>query len=205
VYGAVRGVTGTPTSKHAFVASLGHPSEDETGLIYMRARYCDPQIGRFASEDPALHGKNWFEYCFDNPICFRDRTGKDGEGGVGGEVVVIGASEDVAASLDCALEAAIEKGFVTAETTLEGPVGMIGSGAPTAETGWTLARLADVSKVSVTEWIYMCREVAGAGGQIFKAWIGWNAQQIVAFAIGEGIVDHVTPIVGSNMQDISWW
>jgi YD repeat-containing protein len=37
VYGAVRSSTGTSTSKHKFVGSLGHMSEDETGLIYMRA------------------------------------------------------------------------------------------------------------------------------------------------------------------------
>jgi len=38
VYGQVRGSTGTSTSKHKFVGSLGHTSEDETGLVYMRAR-----------------------------------------------------------------------------------------------------------------------------------------------------------------------
>jgi hypothetical protein len=37
VYGAVRSSTGTSTSKHKFVGCLGHMSEDETGLIYMRA------------------------------------------------------------------------------------------------------------------------------------------------------------------------
>src|SRR5262249_1956093 len=48
-YGFARGVTGTPTSKHGFVGQLGHFSDDETGLIYMRARYYDPALGRFVS------------------------------------------------------------------------------------------------------------------------------------------------------------
>ena len=52
MYGAVRTSSGTATSKHKFVGSLGHPSDDETGLVYMRARYYDPVVGRFASEDP---------------------------------------------------------------------------------------------------------------------------------------------------------
>ena len=59
VYGAVRTSSGTATTKHKFVGSLGHPSDDETGLVYMRARYYDPVVGRFVSEDPAANGNNW--------------------------------------------------------------------------------------------------------------------------------------------------
>jgi len=77
VYGLVRGGTNPGgTSKHKFVGALGHPSEDETGLTYMRARYYDPVVGRFASEDPAQDGVNWFSYCGANPICRCDATGK---------------------------------------------------------------------------------------------------------------------------------
>ncbi|RYG98248.1 MAG: hypothetical protein EON58_07720, partial [Alphaproteobacteria bacterium] len=46
-------------AKQAYVGSLGHRKDDETGLVYMRARYYDPQVGRFTSEDPAMHGENW--------------------------------------------------------------------------------------------------------------------------------------------------
>ena len=76
VYGLVRGSTGTSTSRHKFVGSLGHTSEDETGLVYMRARYYDPQVGRFASEDPAFHGSNWFTYADNDPINRIDPDGK---------------------------------------------------------------------------------------------------------------------------------
>ena len=76
VYGVVRsGDTGS--SKQKFVGSLGHASEDETGLIYMRARYYDPQIGRFASEDPARDGMNWFAYCSGDPVNCVDESGHD--------------------------------------------------------------------------------------------------------------------------------
>jgi RHS repeat-associated protein len=60
VYGAVRSSAGTDTTKHKFVGSLGHLSDDATGLIYMRARYYDPVTGRFISEDPARSGSNSF-------------------------------------------------------------------------------------------------------------------------------------------------
>jgi RHS repeat-associated protein len=77
VYGAVRSSTGTSTSKHKFVGSLGHPSEDETGLIYMRARYMDPVTGRFISEDPSRHGLSWYVYARNNPARLCDPDGKE--------------------------------------------------------------------------------------------------------------------------------
>jgi RHS repeat-associated protein len=79
VYGCVRTSSGTATTKHKFVGALGHPSDDETGLIYMRARHYDPVCGRFVSEDPAGTGSNWFLYCADNPVCAVDRDGRSAE------------------------------------------------------------------------------------------------------------------------------
>jgi RHS repeat-associated protein len=79
VYGGVRGSTGPSGSKHKFVGALGHTSEDETGLVYMRARHYDPAIGRFASEDPAHDGNNWFAYGRNNPVSFVDSTGNSPE------------------------------------------------------------------------------------------------------------------------------
>jgi RHS repeat-associated protein len=78
VYGAVRGGTNpSGTSKHKFVGQLGHPSEDETGLIYMQSRYCDPTVGRFLSQDTAKNGGNWFLYCDNDPINRVDANGQD--------------------------------------------------------------------------------------------------------------------------------
>jgi len=78
VYGAKRqGGTGTATSRQGFVGSLGHVSDAETGLVYMRARYYDPNVGRFVSQDPAGHGSNWYAYCNNNPTNSIDATGCD--------------------------------------------------------------------------------------------------------------------------------
>jgi RHS repeat-associated protein len=57
------------------VGSLGHESDANTGLIYMRARYMDPVLGRFLSEDPSEDGVNWFVYCGDEPVNHTDKTG----------------------------------------------------------------------------------------------------------------------------------
>lgn len=50
--------------------------DDESGLVYMRSRYYEPESGRFISEDKAMDGKNWFVYCNNNPIAFNDISGK---------------------------------------------------------------------------------------------------------------------------------
>jgi RHS repeat-associated protein len=76
VYGSIRGSTGSSTSKHKFCGSLGHTSEGNTGLIYMRARYMDPVTGRFISEDPGKNGNNWYTYCNDNPVNLADQSGQ---------------------------------------------------------------------------------------------------------------------------------
>ncbi len=41
----------------------------------MGARYYDPLVGRFISEDPACNGINWYVYCNNNPINTTDSTG----------------------------------------------------------------------------------------------------------------------------------
>ena len=42
----------------------------------MRARYYDPAIGRFISEDPARDGLNWYGYCDANPVNLVDPEGR---------------------------------------------------------------------------------------------------------------------------------
>lgn len=65
--------TGDPSGRYG--AKYGHVQDDESGLIYMRARYYDPATGRFISEDPAKDGGNWFAYCLNNPVNFVDESG----------------------------------------------------------------------------------------------------------------------------------
>ena len=46
--------------------------QDDTGLYYFNARYYDPTLGRFISEDLAKDGVNWYIYCNNNPFRFVD-------------------------------------------------------------------------------------------------------------------------------------
>lgn len=75
VYGATRGGTASGTA-HRFVGALGHASDDETGLTYMRARYYDAATGRFVSQDPKKNGTNWFAYANGDPVDLFDPDGR---------------------------------------------------------------------------------------------------------------------------------
>ena len=67
-------------------SGFGYTGEQEdanTGLVFLRARYYDPSVGRFVSKDPwpgtvshpnTLHG---FSYVANNPILRRDPSGRD--------------------------------------------------------------------------------------------------------------------------------
>jgi RHS repeat-associated protein len=78
VWGQARSVSGNDTKSpnQWYCANLGHVSDDESGLTYMRARFYEPWTGRFVSEDPAHHGSNWFIYCGNSPVSKVDPAGK---------------------------------------------------------------------------------------------------------------------------------
>jgi len=75
-WGDVRSGSTIGDPKGRYCASIGHKSDDESGLTYMRARYYEPTNGRFANEDSAKSGQNWFCYCKDDPTNGFDRDGK---------------------------------------------------------------------------------------------------------------------------------
>jgi RHS repeat-associated protein len=55
----------------------GRDQDSETGLRYYRARYYDPQTGRFISEDPMGFeaGNNFYVYVSNDPIQWKDSLG----------------------------------------------------------------------------------------------------------------------------------
>jgi RHS repeat-associated protein len=66
--------TGSPTSAVTYTGREADP----TGLVYLRARYYDPKLGRFISPDPigfAGGDTNLYAYAFNNPVTYTDPTG----------------------------------------------------------------------------------------------------------------------------------
>ncbi|MEW5885039.1 MAG: RHS repeat-associated core domain-containing protein, partial [Armatimonadota bacterium] len=76
VWGGVRSgaTSGFPNTR--YVANLGHKQDDESDLIYMRARYYEPRTGRFISEDPVGEGWNFYAYVRNNPLAYADPRGE---------------------------------------------------------------------------------------------------------------------------------
>ncbi|NIX78446.1 RHS repeat-associated core domain-containing protein, partial [Microvirga terricola] len=76
-YGAPLITTGPDKEAKAFI---GERLDDDTGLIYLNARYYDPALGRFISPDtldptkPGV-GTNRYAYSFNDPVNLSDRSG----------------------------------------------------------------------------------------------------------------------------------
>ncbi|MGH9318471.1 MAG: RHS repeat domain-containing protein, partial [Vicinamibacteria bacterium] len=89
-FGDQFGVTGSHVERKGWIGER----EEETELVYLNARYYDPEIGRFVSPDPiVVKGQllNRYTYSANNPINFLDPTGLlncagtlDVQGGCGG-------------------------------------------------------------------------------------------------------------------------
>ncbi|WP_445945295.1 RHS repeat domain-containing protein [Shewanella sp.] len=69
------------------IGYTGHLQDKDLGLTYMQARYYDPQIGRFYSNDPVgalghigrgnpVHGFNRYTYANNNPYKYTDPDGE---------------------------------------------------------------------------------------------------------------------------------
>lgn len=79
-FGALRASTGELTES-GWVGTLG-VERDPTGLVFMRNRYYDPELGRFIQMDPIglMAGDvNLYRYCGNDPILRQDVDGYQGE------------------------------------------------------------------------------------------------------------------------------
>ena len=101
----------TPTNPLGY---CGEYRDAETGFIYLRARYYDPSIGRFTTEDPARDGLNWYVYCNNNPIAFVDPWGlwMEGDEDLPEEIQILlnGEAMDGSGGLTLAWELANQRG-----------------------------------------------------------------------------------------------
>jgi RHS repeat-associated protein len=75
VYGRVGATDASHPNRFMFT---GREYDKETGLYYYRARYYNPQIGRFLQTDPVGYedGMNWYRYCGNNPVTATNPSGR---------------------------------------------------------------------------------------------------------------------------------
>ena len=81
-WGNLRSTAGSSFNVFGFT---GHERDEATGLYYFKARYYDPETGRFLTEDPfggtreqppSLHQ---YLYAYQNPTVYTDPTGRQNE------------------------------------------------------------------------------------------------------------------------------
>ena len=79
VYGRVGATDANHPNRFMFT---GREYDKETGLYYYRARYYNPQIGRFFQTDPIGYGSgmNLYGYCRNRPVVLADPSGLDPDG-----------------------------------------------------------------------------------------------------------------------------
>ena len=78
------GTSSGGTGNDAFSLGFTGRENDNSGLMYYRARYYDPSDGRFISEDPLGFeaGINFYAYVNNNPVNFNDPSGLEGIVGI---------------------------------------------------------------------------------------------------------------------------
>ena len=89
----------------------GYYWDDEIALYYLNARYYDPEVGRFISQDSikylapeTLNGINLFAYCLNNPV-----MGKDPQGtfGILASLLIVAAITLAVVAVDAIIETEI--------------------------------------------------------------------------------------------------
>jgi RHS repeat-associated protein len=76
-FGDQFGVTGTQQESKGWIGER----EEETELVYLNARYYDPEIGRFTAPDPVIgagQNLNRYSYSVNSPTNFSDPSGLSG-------------------------------------------------------------------------------------------------------------------------------
>lgn len=116
---------------------------DGTGLIYMKARYYDPELGRFMSTDPVgvsgIDGANFsrYHYANNNPYAYTDPDGRVANFVIG---AFVGAAVDAAAQYT-----------LTGEVKLSGVAAAALVGAATSGTSALYMSAARTGALSVTQ------------------------------------------------------
>ncbi|QYK54245.1 MAG: RHS repeat-associated core domain-containing protein [Fimbriimonadaceae bacterium] len=194
VWGGVRQGNTTGGPKGRYVANLGHVQDDESGLIYMRARYYEPETGRFINEDSVRQGVNWYTYCKSNPVNFVDSSGN----------WIVPALWILAAILGALIGAAVYQAGEYGkgqEPTTAGTIAAAVAGAATAviviAAGlWVTGSLAAVSAAALGTWI-LIEVIAGMFAIGIAGFGGWLEAALSGLSM---VSMPVAAVFGRSMQ-----
>ena len=156
------------------VGYAGHMMDRDANLIYMQARYYDPEVGRFLSIDPAanleggLFAPNYYAYANQNPYSYRDPDGR---------IVHLLAGAVISAGIDIAFQTAVSRGEEINWKSVA-----VSAGAGLVSGGWGSAL-----KVRALHRAWSAERYAAAAGGV-NAGIGL-AQSVATDAVSGGRPD----------------
>jgi RHS repeat-associated protein len=171
VFGAVTSSTGSTANDWLFT---GEQEDGETGLYFLRARYYDPETGRFLARDP-LEFNQRYAYAGNNPATMVDPSG-----------LVPGPDPDAYYRATRRGTCAVLGWFRTScDETNESTLGAVDAAADRVDVG--VGRVAggiDDSLESASDAGREARAVLRAAGERALYWIAVDAQQREAEALG---------------------
>jgi len=133
--------------------AFGYHTDSDYGLKHLGARYYDSTTGRFLSRDPIKDGRNWYGYCYANPLNLFDATGLE------------------PAPAEFAPEALLPDG----RRTEGGRFGGEGGAAPRGVEGWSLYRWLYTGNPYASDEVY-----EAALDQAWKTLLTWFKHFAVA-------------------------
>ena len=80
--------------------------------------------------------------------------------------------------------------------SVEGDAIMMGGGRG-VEAGSAIEQFLLKAGESPDEWAYAAEQVSGGGGQLLKAWVRWNLQEVAAYIEADpgDVVSHALPYI----------
>jgi RHS repeat-associated protein len=180
----------------------GHVSDDDSGLVYMQARYYDPTVGRFLSPDPSrpspgdLFTQNRFVYAENAPTVHRDPSGRCVEDLCIGESIllvegieyvvgVIEASEAVAATTETGAIATTMTATTATTATAAGS-----TAATTATLDTATGALASGSGSTLVETVSACASSSACTGAATLTTIALGHQAVQDVATVQQQAEH---------------
>ncbi|MBK6781264.1 MAG: RHS repeat-associated core domain-containing protein [Gemmatimonadetes bacterium] len=175
----------------------GREYDSESGLYYMRARYYDPALGRWISEDPigVEGGHNLFGYSGNDPVNVVDPWGLDplcGEGWV--QIVTRGVDENGVPTWDLKCEkagGAGNGGFIGPGTGRNAPPGSSFPHRPAGPRGRGQAGLGDYDRAGMAPAHALPLSASvprGAASTTATGWVTWpEGRREVSWRLAESM------------------
>lgn len=152
-YGEVLTQQETIANPFKYVGQFG-VMDDGYGLLYMRARYYDPKLGRFITKDPIgfLGGLNLYKYAMNNPVNWIDPNGFAGNQGNFGNQILREAEKLKVKMIVGGIAGAIITGFLASYS----PVVAVIVGV-----AFTISSAYDLYQFKVKEYKLAANEISG--------------------------------------------